>query len=47
VTAQTVLRALATSLPRLGLLRETYHLTATAHTMEKSQQLQGPRNDRI
>jgi hypothetical protein len=43
VTAQTLLRALATNLPRLGLLRETYLLTATAHAMEKSQQLQGPR----
>jgi hypothetical protein len=43
VTAQTILRMLATNLPQLGLLRETYHLVATAHEMEKAQQLPGPR----
>jgi hypothetical protein len=32
--AQTVLRSLATNLPRLGLLRETYHLLKTARVME-------------
>lgn len=34
--AQTVLRALVTNLPRLGLLRETYHLLRTARAMEQS-----------
>jgi hypothetical protein len=34
--AQTVLRALLTNLPRLGLLRETYELLQTARTMERA-----------
>jgi hypothetical protein len=34
--AQTVMRALAANLPRLGLLRETYHLLKTAHAMEQA-----------
>jgi hypothetical protein len=33
--AQTILRALAMSLPRLGLLRETYHVLKTAFRMEQ------------
>jgi hypothetical protein len=33
--AQTILRALAMSLPRLGLLRETYHVLRTAFRMEQ------------
>jgi hypothetical protein len=32
--AQTILRALVTNLPRLGLLRETYHLLRAARAME-------------
>jgi hypothetical protein len=35
-TAQTILRALVATLPRLGLLRETYHLLRTAWHMEQS-----------
>src|SRR5262249_37612218 len=34
--AQTILRALAMSLPRLGLLRETYHVLQTAFRMEQT-----------
>jgi hypothetical protein len=34
--AQAVLRALVTNLPRLGLLRETYHLLRTARSMEQA-----------
>jgi hypothetical protein len=34
--AQTILRALAMSLPRLGLLRETYHVLRTAFRMEQT-----------
>src|SRR5213076_125043 len=41
--AQTILRALVASLPRLGLLRETFHLVRTAHAMEQAQPTQGPR----
>jgi hypothetical protein len=39
--AQTVLRALLANLPRLGLLRETYHLLRTARAMEQAQPLRG------
>jgi hypothetical protein len=39
--AQTVLRALLASLPRLGLLRETYELLRTARAMEQAQPIQG------
>jgi hypothetical protein len=35
--AQTMLRALVTSLPRLGMLRETYHVLKTALRMEQKQ----------
>ncbi|MFN4260288.1 MAG: hypothetical protein ACK4RK_13405 [Gemmataceae bacterium] len=35
--AQTVLRALTTQIPRLGLLRETYYLLKTARQMEQTQ----------
>ncbi len=35
-TAQAVLRALVASLPRLGLLHETYELLRTARTMEQA-----------
>jgi hypothetical protein len=34
--AQTILRALAVSLPRLGLLRETYRVLQTAYRMERA-----------
>jgi hypothetical protein len=34
--AQTVLRALVSSLPRLGLLRETYHVLKAAREMEQA-----------
>jgi hypothetical protein len=34
--AQTIARALAANLPRLGLLRETYHVLRTAHGMEQA-----------
>jgi hypothetical protein len=34
--AQTILRALAVSLPRLGLLRETYQVLRTAYQMERT-----------
>jgi hypothetical protein len=39
--AQTILRALAINLPRLGLLRETYHLLSVARAMEQSHPLHG------
>jgi hypothetical protein len=39
--AQTILRALLANLPRLGLLRETFHLLKTARDMEKSQTAEG------
>jgi hypothetical protein len=39
--AQTVLRALLSNLPRLGLLRETYELLRTARTMEQAQPMRG------
>ncbi len=41
--AQRVLRGLAHSLPRLGLIRETYRLLRLARSMEASQTLRGPR----
>jgi hypothetical protein len=41
--AQSVLRALLTNLPRLGLLRETYHLLKTARAMEQAHPPQGRR----
>jgi hypothetical protein len=41
--ALTLLRALAASLPRLGLLRETYSLLRVAQIMEREQKLEGPR----
>jgi hypothetical protein len=41
--AQTLLRALVANMPRLGLLRETYGLLRVAQTMEREQELQGPR----
>lgn len=34
--AQTILRALAVSLPRLGLLRESYHVLQAAYRMERT-----------
>jgi hypothetical protein len=34
--AQTILRALVISLPRLGLLRETHHVLQTAYRMEQT-----------
>jgi hypothetical protein len=34
--AQAVVRALATNLPRLGLLKETHHVLKTAHAMEQA-----------
>jgi hypothetical protein len=39
--AQTVLRALAANLPRLGLLPETFQLLETAHAMEQAQPPEG------
>jgi hypothetical protein len=39
--AQTLLRALAVSLPRLGLIRETYELVKTAHAMEQANKITG------
>jgi hypothetical protein len=39
--AQTVLRAVLTNLPRLGLLRETFHLLKTARAMEQAHPPQG------
>lgn len=39
--AQTVLRAVLTNLPRLGLLRETYQLLKTARGMEQAHRPQG------
>ena len=39
--AQTVLRALAVSLPRLGLVRETYELVKVAHAMEQAHKIVG------
>jgi hypothetical protein len=41
--AQTILRALAANLPRLGLVRETFQAVHSAHGMEQAQTLQGPR----
>jgi hypothetical protein len=41
--ALALLKNLASSLPRLGLLRETYFLLQIAQTMESEQRLQGPR----
>ncbi len=41
--AQTLLRALAANLPRLGLLRETFGVLRVARTMESEQKLEGPR----
>ena len=35
--AQSVLRALTASMPRLGLLRETFQLVRSAHAMEQAQ----------
>jgi hypothetical protein len=40
-TAQAVLRALVTNLPRLGLVRETYHLLRAAHAMEQARPPRG------
>lgn len=40
-TAQTVLRALVANLPRLGLLRETFHLLKTARAMEQALAITG------
>jgi hypothetical protein len=34
--AQTILRAMAANLPRLGLLRETFHVLKAAHRMERT-----------
>src|SRR5262249_851110 len=39
--AQTILRALAANLPRLGLEREAYHLLRTARGMEQANRPQG------
>ena len=39
--AQTILRALLSNLPRLGLLRETYDLLRTARAMEQAQPIRG------
>lgn len=39
--AQNVLRALASTLPRLGLLRETFHLLKTARAMEQANKPDG------
>lgn len=39
--AQTMLRALVVSLPRLGMLRETYHLLRIARHMEQARPPQG------
>jgi hypothetical protein len=39
--AQTILRALVATLPRLGLLRETYHLLKTARAMEQAHSIPG------
>jgi len=41
--AQTILRAVAANLPRLGLIRETYEVVRAAHDIEQAQPLQGPR----
>jgi hypothetical protein len=41
--AQTILRAAAANLPRLGLVRETYEVLRAAHAMEQAQTLHGPR----
>lgn len=40
-TAQAILRALVGTLPRLGLLRETYHLLRTARFMEQAHAVPG------
>jgi hypothetical protein len=39
--AQSILWALVANLPRLGLLRETYHLLKTANAMEEAHPTQG------
>jgi hypothetical protein len=39
--AQTVLQALVATLPRLGLLRETYHLLRAARAMEQAHAVSG------
>ncbi len=39
--AQSILRALATNLPRLGLLHETFHLLKTARAMEQAHPTRG------
>jgi hypothetical protein len=39
--AQSVLRALVETLPRLGLLRETYHVLKVARSMERAHPAQG------
>jgi hypothetical protein len=39
--AQTILRALLSNLPRLGLLRETFDLLRTARAMEQAQPMRG------
>jgi hypothetical protein len=41
--AQMILRALVHSLPRQGMLRETYQLVRLARAMEAGQELPGPR----
>jgi hypothetical protein len=41
--AQTMLRAIAGNLPRLGLIWETYQVVGAAHDMEQAQPLPGPR----
>src|SRR5205823_6351382 len=41
--AQRILRGLVHSLPRLGLLQETYRLVRLARAMEAGQSLRGPR----
>ena len=41
--ALALLRALAANLPRLGLLREAYSLLRVVQTMEREQNLEGPR----
>ncbi len=41
--AQTLLRALAANLPRLGVLHETLIIVQAAHDMERRQPLEGPR----
>jgi hypothetical protein len=43
ILAQTILRGLGQSLPRQGLLRETYQLLRLARSMEAGQSATGPR----